>query len=45
MQFSQHPTNFLMPPKKIFLVERVATDALLLSRHHHMEIIFPLKLL
>jgi hypothetical protein len=45
MHFSQRPTNHLMPPKKIFLVERVATDATLLSRHHHMKIVFPLKIL
>jgi len=29
----------------MFLVERVATDAPLLSHHHHMKIVFPLKLL
>jgi hypothetical protein len=45
MHFSQHPTNILMPSKKMFLVERVATDAPLLSRHHHPKIFFPLKLL
>jgi hypothetical protein len=44
MHFSQRPINFLMPPKKLFLVERVATDAPLLSHHHHMKIVFPLKL-
>jgi hypothetical protein len=45
MHFSQRPTNFLMPSKKCFF-ERVATDAPLLSHHHHrMKIVFPLKLL
>jgi hypothetical protein len=41
MHFSQRPTNFSMPPKKILLVERVATDASLFSHHHLMKIVFP----
>jgi hypothetical protein len=43
MNFSQHPTNFLMPSEKMFLIERIATDAPLFS--HHMKNVFPLKLL
>jgi hypothetical protein len=43
MHFSQGPTTFLMPQKKK-LVERVATDAPLLSHYHYMKIVFPLKL-
>jgi hypothetical protein len=45
MHFSQLPTNFLMPSEKMFLIERVVTDAPLFSHHHHMKIVFPLKLL
>jgi hypothetical protein len=44
MHFSQRPLTFLMPSEKMFLIERVATDAPLFS-HHHMKIVFPLKLL
>jgi hypothetical protein len=46
MHFSQRPTSYLMPSvKNMFLFERVATDALLLSHHDHTKIVFPLKLL
>jgi hypothetical protein len=46
MLSSQRPTNFLMPQKKMRLVERVATDAPLLPHHHHhMIFVFHLKLI
>jgi len=39
MHFSQRPTNSLMPSGNMFLVECIATDAPLLSHHHHMKIV------
>jgi hypothetical protein len=44
MHISRRPTNFLMPSEKMCLVEHVATDAPLFSRHH-MKIVFSLKLI
>jgi hypothetical protein len=34
-----------MPSEKMFLIERIATDAPLFSHHNHMKNVFTLKLL
>jgi hypothetical protein len=43
MHISQRPTKFLTTSEKKFFVERLTTDAPLLSHHLHTNIVFQLQ--